>query len=172
MTEYTITTDPDISDRWAQLNADQKAHNLIANRATDETIAERARDNADRLTVELADLEADVAAAARIITVERVSPKVWGRIVAENRPRPDDPYDARMGFNSDTFDTAVMPHAIVSVTDGNLEPVEWDWDGLVATMSPGTYEQIIGDVLRANMNREAVPFSLADYQSRRSSEQN
>ena len=113
-----------------------------------------------------AQLEREIVDAARVITTERVAPKVWGRGVSENPPRPDDAYDARMGVNTDTFDRAIMPHAITSVTDGHGEPVEWDWATLAGQMSPGQYEQIIGDVLRPHMEREAVPFSLADWTSR------
>lgn len=171
MPEYTLTTDDDASQKWAKLNADQQAHELIANRSTKDGIRESAAEKAEELARQRDELEARIVAAARIITVKRVDPKVWGRVVSENPPRPDDPYDARMGVNTDTFDRAIMPHAITSVTDGLENPVEWDWGELVEDMSPGKYEEIIGDVLRLHMEREAVPFSLADYRGRLYSEQ-
>lgn len=171
MAEYVVTTDPDLSGQWESLAAEERANTLIGNRSTDETIAERAKAKAESLKKERAELEDRIAAAARIITTQRVEPKVWGRVVAECPPRPDDPYDARMGVNTDTFDRAIMPHAITSVTDGLGEPVDWDWDGLATAMAPGQYQEIIADVIRLHMERDAVPFSLADYRSRRSSEQ-
>lgn len=168
---YEITTAPDLSEQWSKLSSDEKVHTLIANRAADEKIAADARARAEKLAAERETVEDQIAAAVRVITIRRVDPKVWGRIVAENPARPGDPYDARMGVNTDTFDRAIMPEAITTVTDGTGEPVEWDWDTLANTMSPGQYEQIIGDVLRTHMERDAVPFSLADYRSRHNSEQ-
>lgn len=167
--EYELTTAPELSEQWANAAADEKAYTLVANRAPDDKIRTDAAERLTELTATRERLEDEIAAAARIVTVERVDPKTWGRIVAENPPRPDDPYDARMGVNTDTFDRAIMPHAITAVTDGTGTEVDWDWATLVDAMSPGKYEEIIGDVLRLHMEREAVPFSLADYRSRRAS---
>lgn len=169
MPVYELTTAPDLGPRWAELAATEKAHTLIANRSTDAAVAASAREKTDELKAEREALEDQIAAAARVVTVERIAPKVWGRLVAEHPIRPGDPYDARMGFNTDTFDAALMPEAITSVTDGAGEPVDWDWDELVKAMSPGKFEQIMGDTLRMHTEREAVPFSLADYRSRRAS---
>lgn len=169
MAEYEITTAPDLSEQWTHLDGQVKALTLVANRSTDENIAADARARAEKAVGERDELEEQIAAAARIITVERIDPKAWGRIVAEHPPRRDVPWDAQMGFNTDTFDRALMPAAITSVTDGRLDPVEWNWDDLVAVMSPGKYQEIIGDTLRAHMERDAVPFSLADWRSRRPS---
>lgn len=169
MPEYELTTDPDLAPRWAKLAADEQAHTLIGNRATDAAIKTHARETAAELRAEREQLEDEIATAARVITVERLDPKVWGRLVAEHPIRPGDPYDARMGFNTDTFDSALMPAAITSVTDGAGHPVEWGWDALVEAMSPGQFEQIMGETLRLHTEREAVPFSLADYRSRRAS---
>lgn len=169
MAEYEITTAPELSEQWTHLDGQAKALTLVANRSTDASIAENARTRAEQAATERDELAEQIAAAARIITVDRIDPKAWGRIVAENPPRRDVPWDAQMGFNTDTFDRALMPAAITSVTNGLLEPVEWDWDGLVDVMSPGKYQEIIGDTLRAHMERDAVPFSLADWRSRRPS---
>lgn len=171
MLEYTVTTDPDLSPRWEQLQATERAHLLIANRATDPQVAEDAKTKATQARIDREALEEDIAAAARVITIERVDPKTWGRIVAEHPARKDVPWDAQMGFNTDTFDRALMPLAITSVTDGMGEPVDWDWATLTTHMSPGQYGQIMSDVLRLHMERDAVPFSLADWRSRRPSAQ-
>lgn len=166
MREYELTTNPDLAEQWAQARAAEQAHTLIANRSTDAALAADATRNAAEQTGRREALEDQIAAAARVITIRRVDPKIWGRVVAEHPARPGDPYDARMGFNSDTFDRALMPHAITTVTDGTGTDVDWTWEALVEAMTPGQYEQIIGDVLRMHMEREAVPFSLADYRSR------
>ena len=166
MPTYELTTRPELSEQWGQVNAQEQAHTLIANRSTSAKIRFEAKVKLGDLRARRAQLEQDIVAAARIITTERVAPKVWGRVVSEHPPRPGDKYDARMGVNTDSFDRAIMPHAITSVTDGHGEPVEWDWATLAGQMTPGKYEQIIGDVLRTHMEREAVPFSLADWTSR------
>lgn len=166
MREYELTTTPDLSEEWSKAAADEKAYTLVANRAKDDKIRADAKERLDELRETREALEEQIVAAARVITVERVDPKTWGRVVAENPPRADDPYDARLGVNTDTFDRAIMPHAITSVTDGTGAEVDWGWESLVAAMSPGKYEEIIGDVLRLHMEREAVPFSLADWTSR------
>lgn len=158
--QYTLTTAPDLSERWSKVHADEQTHDRIGNRAPDPKIRAAADEKAAELATEREQLEKDIAVAARIITIERVAPKVWGRVVAENPPRPGDPYDARLGVNTDTFDAALMPHAIATVTDGNGDPVDWAWDELAAAMTPGLYEQIISDVIRLHMERDAVPFSL------------
>lgn len=168
--EVLLDTTPDdqpgLSERWHQLDADEKVHALISNRSTDETIKTNAQARLNEIREQRETLEAEIAAAARIVTVDRVGPRTWGRIVSENPARPGDPYDARMGFNTDTFDRALMPAAVASVTDGHGTPQEWEWDTLVDAMTPGQYEQVMSDVLRMHMEREAVPFSLTDYRSR------
>lgn len=166
MTVYELTTRPELAEEWRQVQAQEQAHTLIANRSTSEKIRSDAKVKLGDLKARRAQLEQDIVDAARVITTQRVDPKVWGRVVSENPPRPGDSYDARMGVNTDTFDQAIMPHAIASVTDGHGEPVEWDWATLAGQMTPGKYEEIIGDVLRTHMEREAVPFSLADWTSR------
>ena len=167
MPTYEITTRPELAEEWRQAQAQEQAHALIANRSTSEQIRSDAKEKLGELTARREQLEHEIVDAARIVTVERIAPKLWGRIVSENPPRPDDAYDARMGVNTDTFDRAIMPHAITSVTDGHGEPVEWDWATLAGQMTPGKYEEIIGGVLRLHMEREAVPFRLADWTSRR-----
>lgn len=167
MPVYELTTKPELSEQWRQVQAQEQAHTLIANRSTSARIRFDAKVKLGDLKARRAQLEQDIVDAARVITVERVAPKVWGRVVSEHPPRPGDPYDARLGVNTDTFDAAIMPHAVASVTDGHGEAVEWDWPTLAGQMSPGKYEEIIGDVLRLHMEREAVPFSLADWNGRR-----
>lgn len=167
MPVYELTTKPELAEQWRQVQAQEQAHTLIANRSTSARIRFDAKVKLGDLKARRTQLEQDIVDAARIITVERVQPKVWGRVVSEHPPRPGDPYDARLGVNTDSFDAAIMPHAIASVTDGHGEPVEWDWPVLAGQMSPGKYEEIIGDVLRLHMEREAVPFSLADWNGRR-----
>lgn len=166
MPTYEITTRPELAEEWRQAQAQEQAHTLIANRSSSAQIRFNARVKLGDLKAHRERLEQEIVDAARVITVQRIDPKLWGRIVSENPPRPDDAYDARMGVNTDTFDRAIMPHAIMSVTDGHGEAVEWDWATLAGQMTPGQYEQIIGDVLRTHMEREAVPFSLADWTSR------
>ena len=166
MTVYELTTRPELAEEWRQVQAQEQAHTLIANRSTSAKIRFDAKVKLGDLKARRTQLEQEIVTAARVITTQRVAPKVWGRVVSENPPRPDDAYDARMGVNTDTFDRAIMPHAITSVTDGHGEPVEWDWATLAGQMTPGQYEQIIGDVLRTHMEREAVPFSLADWNGR------
>lgn len=167
MPVYELTTKPELSEQWRQVQAQEQAHTLIANRSTSAKIRFDSKVKLGDLKARRAQLEQEIVDAARIITVERVQPKVWGRVVSQHPPRPGDPYDARLGVNTDSFDAAIMPHAITSVTDGHGEAVEWDWATLAGQMSPGKYEEIIGDVLRLHMEREAVPFSLADWNGRR-----
>ena len=166
--EVLLDTDdqPSLAEQWQTVDADEKVYALIANRSTDEKIKADAAAKLDEFRAQRAALQDQIAAAARIVTVDRVGPRTWGRIVSENPARPGDPYDARMGFNTDTFDRALMPAAVASVTDGHGTPQEWEWDALVDAMTPGQYEQVMSDVLRMHLEREAVPFSLADYRSR------
>ena len=167
--EVLLDTDdqPSLAEQWKQADADDKVYALIANRSTDENVKKDAAEKLDEIHARRDAIEDEIASAARVVTVDRVGPKTWGRIVSENPARPDDPYDARLGFNTDTFDRALMPAAVASVTDGHGTDQEWDWDTLVDAMAPGQYDQVISDVLRMHMEREAVPFSLADYRSRR-----
>ncbi|MFC0673553.1 hypothetical protein [Brachybacterium hainanense] len=167
---HEILTVPDLAEQWRRIAGDERAHTLIANRSEDQRIAADAREKADALTAQREELEAEMAAAVRVITVERIHPKTWGRIVAEHPARADDPYDRRMGFNTDTFDAALMTEAISSVVDGRGEPVEWDWRELADAMSPGKFEEIVSDTLRMHMDRDAVPFSLAVWRENQASE--
>lgn len=161
--EVLLDTDdePSLAEQWQTVDADEKVYALIANRSNDENIKKDATAKLDEIRARRDAIEDEIASAARIVTVDRVGPKTWGRIVSENPARPDDPHDARMGFNID----ALMPVAVASVTDGHGTPQEWEWDTLVDAMTPGQYEQVMSDVLRMHLEREAVPFSLADYRS-------
>lgn len=165
MPVYEVTTKPELSERWGELVAAEGPTAMRANRGEDPYRAE-AREQLEALKAEREQLEAEIVAAARIITAERIHPKIWGRIVAEHRPRPEVAWDVQWGVNTDTFDQAIMPHAITSVTDGHGETVEWDWADLATAMTPAKFMEIVGDVLRTHMEREAVPFSLADWTSR------
>lgn len=158
--EHITTTDPDLSARWEKVRADEQTYARIGNRAKDEKIRADADAKHQALVQERKDLEEQIAAAARIITVDRVAPKTWGRLVAEHPPRPGDAYDQQLGVNTDTFDAALMPLAITRVTDGNGDEVEWDWPALAEGMSPALFDHIITETIRVHMARDAVPFTL------------
>lgn len=156
---FNVTLDADITQEWARLDADVKAAAYAANRL-DGDAADAARTQLDAARERLAAIDEEAHAAARILTVKRLSPKRWGRLTAEHPPRPDDMYDKRMGFNADTFDTALM-EAAGTLTTADGAPVDsWSWESLVEEMPPGQYEQIIVSTVRLHMERDALPFSL------------
>lgn len=170
MAEYLTTTDPSLADLWEQARADERVQNFIGNRSTGD-----AREHADAKAAEIAEwretLEEEIAKAARIITTKRVHPVAWWETVAAHPARPDNPLDARHGVNTSTFWAALAPLAIESVTDGTGTEVDWTWDQLIEHMTPGLYDELTTSLSRAHMERDAVPFSLADWREKRASAQ-
>ena len=169
---HEVLLDTDLAAEWQDLTQKRAAMQLVARRGTDETMRADAEKNAATLGEDIAVIEEMIAEATRVLVVERMHPKTWGRLVAEHPPRPDVPADARVGLNTDTFDGPMMGAAITSVTDGTGTPVDdWDWDAMAEAMSPGAYAQIINSTLAMHLDRGAVPFSLAEWRTRRPSVQ-
>lgn len=157
---FQISLAPDLHADYETARRDESAHALIANRSDDKGTADAARTMHERAKARRTDLEKQIAAAARTITVTRLAPKTWGRLVAEHPPRTGDAYDARLGFNTDSFDGALMGAAITSVTDQHGEPTTDTWDELVAGMSAGSFDEIVSATIALHTARDAVPFSL------------
>ena len=83
MPTYELTTKPGLSTEWQQVTAQEQAHTLIANRSTSAKIRFEAKVKLGDLRARRVQLEQDIVDAARVITVERVQPKVWGRVVSQ-----------------------------------------------------------------------------------------
>lgn len=166
---FDVLTDPELSEEWEKLQTKHATLAFMANHAADEKLSAKADEELDELNAEIETLKDKVAAAARTIKVQRLAPKQYARLLAANPPRPDDEYDMQVGFNTDTFDSALMNQSIVEVTDGNgIQQKEWDWNELAEQMSFAEYQSIIGSVLNMYEGRESVPFSLSDYRKTRS----
>ena len=157
---HEFLPDHDLATEYARVSAEERAQIILTTRSTDEGVRDRAQARVDQLREEREALAARIETAARVITVQRLRPKAWGRLVAQHPPRPGDPYDLQLGVNTDTFDAALMPAAITQVTDGTGEPVDWTWDALADAMSPGQFESILADTIQLHTQRDAVPFSL------------
>lgn len=163
---FPISLAPDLQEKWEQINADTAAAALIAGRSTDEQTKKAAQDRHDALLEQRQELEDQIAAAYREITVTRLDPKTWARLTVEHPPRPGDPYDERMGVNTDTFDQALMPAAITTVVDARGDTVDLDWAEAAGQMSAATFQHIISTTIRLHTERDAVPFSLDDWRAR------
>lgn len=157
---FTVTTDPTLDDKWVDLETQIGATALIANRA-DGDVAEKARDRLTELKGRQGQLRGEIMTAARVITVTRLAPKAYARLLAEHPPRKDDPFDSQTGFNTDTFDRPLMDAAITTVTDGHGTPVEdFQWSDVADFMSFTQYQEVLMGTLALNLARDAVPFSL------------
>lgn len=155
----TITLDPETAGEWARLDRDIAARALIANRADDAALRDAARAEMDALTEQRDALKPTVDAAARRLTITRLSPKKWARLTLEHPPRPGDPYDERMGFNTDTFDGPLMAACITEAVDGTGKPAPFDWDTAAEEMAFADYQSIITATIGLHQERDAVPFS-------------
>lgn len=158
---HTLVTTPDLIDDWDTVCAEQAAAAMIANRAEGD-VRDDARARHDAATARRADIEAAIIDATRTITMTRLAPREWMRILAAHPARDDDPYDARLGVNTDTFADDLMPAVITSVVDGHGTPVDLDWPTVAATMSPTDYQDLTMGAIALHTRRDAVPFSLPD----------
>lgn len=159
---FTVTSDPELSEEWGRLHALETTTRLLARRG-EGTVKASAESQLADVEAQKQDLEPKIVAAARVITVERIHPKEYLRLLLAHPPREGDEYDARMGFNTDTFDAELMDRSITRVVDGNDQPVDWDWSTLVEQMSMPQYQELITTVMGMYDSRDAVPFSLADW---------
>lgn len=160
---FEIITDEPLLEEWEDLERRIAGTAMIYNRVEDEDVKATASKQLDGLKAEQEKLRPLVKAAARVITVEQLPAKAYARLVASHAPRPDDPFDQQMGFNTDTFDVPLMEHAIVCVTDGDGEPVEgFDWAEAADQIPFAQYQTIITGTLQLNFREDTVPFSLAD----------
>jgi hypothetical protein len=163
MKTYTISIDPDLSEQWGTLQARLTATRAYA-AGTGDKVHDAAQAKVDEIEAEIADLEPRIVAAARTLTVKRLPPKDYARLVLKHPPREGDELDQRMGVNTDDFDTALMEACIVQVEDGNGVPVDdWDWTEMAAQMPFTTWRDIVTDVMGQYDARDAVPFSLDDW---------
>lgn len=171
--EFTTTIDGSLEVEWQQLEQKIAGYSLIFNRSDDENLAEEAGAMLDELRKQETALKDKIKTAARVITVERLAPKDFGRLMAQHPPREGDPFDKETGFNTDTFDRALMDAAITKVVDGHGEPVEgFKWADVADEISFGQFQTIIKLALSLNTSQTAVPFSLAESEILPNSEQN
>lgn len=171
--EFTTTIDGSLEVEWQQLEQKIAGYSLIFNRSDDENLAKEAGAMLDDLRKQETALKDKIKTAARVITVERLAPKDFGRLMAQHPPREGDPFDKETGFNTDTFDRALMDAAITKVVDGHGEPVEgFHWADVADEISFGQFQTIIKLALSLNTSQTAVPFSLAESEILPNSEQN
>lgn len=163
---FTVSLAPDLETEYRKAQADEAAAALIANRSDDEKMRTDAAALLDRHRATREALEDRIAESIREITVTRLAPKAYARLVVEHPPRPGDHYDARMGFNTDTFDSALMDACITSVVDARGDDTDLDWDEAAAAMAFGQYQHIITTVIGMHTSRDAIPFSLDDWRAR------
>lgn len=167
---HTITTNPALSTEWERLREKIAGVSLIFNRTDNDTMRDRASAHLDELKQQQADLEARIAEAARILTLENLPPRDYAALIASHPPRPDDPFDRQMGFNTDTFDRPLIDGSITTVTDGTGVPITgFTWAEVADDIPFGQFQEIVTSALALNMNASAVPFSLADWASRQPS---
>ena len=164
---HTIVTDPDLIDAWHTVCAEQAAAALVANRSEDEALRADAHARHDDATARRADLETQIVDATRTITMTRLAPLEWMRILTKHPAREDEPYDQRLGVNADTIADDLMPAVITTVVDGHGEPADLDWPTIAATMSPGDYLDLTMGAIQLHARRDAVPFSLTDWHESR-----
>ena len=161
---YTVLTDPALTEKYNELEAQINAYTLIGNRGGDKETTDAADEMRESLEKELEALKPGIAAATRVLTVTRLSPKKYARLLVSHPPRPNDELDARYGFNTDTFDTALMEAAVTEVADGAGEPLtDWSWASLAESMAFGDWTAIISGVMRLHDSGDEVPFSLSDW---------
>lgn len=171
--EFTTTIDGSLEVEWQQLEQKIAGYSIIFNRSDDEDLAKEAGAMLDDLREQQNALKDRIKTAARVITVERLAPKDFGRLMAQHPPREGDPFDKETGFNTDTFDRALMDAAITKVVDGHGNPVEdFHWADVADEISFGQFQTIIKLALSLNTSQTAVPFSLAESEILPNSEQN
>lgn len=163
---FTVSLKPELTAELDRVGQEETAAAVLANHTKGETHT-AALDRHTTLRDQRRALEDDIAGAARIITVTRLTAKLYARLVVEHPPRTGDPYDARMGFNTDTFDGPLMDASITTVTDATGAPTPLVWADLSDTVSFASYQEIVTGTIGLNTSRDAVPFSLDDWLAHR-----
>lgn len=168
---HTITLAADAAAQYAELSQQVDAVSLIANRTEDGLMREQATAHLAELTEQLHALQDEIAAGARTVTLTRLPPRQYARLMVEHPARPGDQYDERMGYNTDTVTGPLMDACITSVVDADGAPVEFSWEDVQDDLSPADFHLLVNSVISMHEARDAVPFSLDEWRTRHASEQ-
>lgn len=162
---FTISLAPELADQYHDAGHAETAAALLVTHATDDA-REAATARFDEAREKRRALEDEIAAATRTITVTRMPPQKYARLLADHPPRQGDEYDARMGFNTDTFEQPLMAPSVTDVRDVHGASTGEAWADIVDHLGFSSYQEIVVGTIGLNNARDAVPFSLDDWRTR------
>lgn len=128
---------------------------------------------------ELAKIVNDIEKKMRASSVEfllRGLPRgEWNELVNKHEPRPGNALDKNYGFNLEALMTPAIPACIVEVTNHSGKVLDFDvakeWEALAKDMTDAQYEDFVMAVIRLNLGRNEIPFSLSAFRMIQNSDQ-
>lgn len=162
---FDVNLASDLDTRYHEAGQAETAAALLLTHASDDT-RDDATSRFDEAREKRRALEDEIAASARTVTVTRLPPQQYARLLAEHAPRDGDEYDRRMGFNTDTFEAPVMGPSVTSVVDVHGTETGETWETIGPALGFASWQEVVVGTIGLNNARDAVPFSLADWRSR------
>ena len=112
---------------------------------------------------ELADVRAKMDEQRAIISsgvvriiIKGLTRGEFRRLLTAHPPRENDPLDARVGYNADTFGDALIKACILRTEDLNGNPVPNDWDQWADEMTNGQWEDVFTACMKLTNDPEPV----------------
>ncbi len=121
-------------------DADRAAHLILAEKerrlAVERERATPAKRGAvtrkiNKVRADMDVLEAGIAEGVVTVTVQALPWAAYRRLLKEHPPRPDDEYDAELGYNEETFLRGLLTAATVDAVDHAGDPYPIDYDALL-----------------------------------------
>ena len=80
----------------------------------------------------------------------------YRRLLVEHPPRKDDPLDAQLGYNSDSFGDAFVKACILRTENLDGEPVPNEWSAWADEMTNGQWEEVLRACFKLTNEGEPV----------------
>jgi hypothetical protein len=80
----------------------------------------------------------------------------YRRLLVEHPPRKDDPLDAQLGYNSDSFGDAFVQACILRTENLDGEPVPNEWSAWADEMTNGQWEEVLRACFKLTNDGEPV----------------
>lgn len=167
------TFHPDAQEEFNRLAAEEKRLTRAMSREPEPTDGpapvrldgrpRRLSEPPENLDAQLADVRAKMDAQRKIISsgvvriiIKGLTRGEFRRLLTAHPPRENDPLDARVGYNADTFGDALIQACILRTEDldGNQVPNEWDrW---ADAMTNGQWEDVFTACMKLTNDPEPV----------------
>jgi hypothetical protein len=97
-----------------------------------------------------------IASGVVRIVIKGLTRGEYRRLLVEHPPREDDPLDAQLGYNSDSFGDAFVQACILRTESLDGEPVPNEWSAWADEMTNGQWEEVLRACFKLTNDGEPV----------------